>query len=261
MGKLAIDPSGNLYGTTYGPSSLAGCPCGLVFELVKPKAAVAWAERILYRFGATAGDGAYPGPDLLLRGGILYGTTVAGGATGHGTVFQLVRKPGLWTEAILYNFSGNAGSYPEGGLIADSAGNLFGTTNYGDGGVCCSAVYELSPPTVTGDPWLETTIYSFTGGTDGSSPWTGVTRDSTGDLFGTTIRGGKYGNGTVFKLKPPTTSGGAWTLVVLHSFAGLAGGDGDSSYGTLTWLNGALYGTTYSGGSVGSGGTVFSVGP
>ena len=117
-----MDAAGNLYGTTFeGGNNFCngGNGCGVVFELVAPKTVGAkWAERVLYLFNAYTNDGRSPGADLLLRGGVLYGTTWVGGAYEGGTVFQLTRKPGLWTETILYNFTrGSDGFEPRGGLI------------------------------------------------------------------------------------------------------------------------------------------------
>ena len=171
----------------------------MVFELVKPKTSdQAWAERVLYNFGSVANDGTSPSPDLLLRGGMLYGTTHSGGTRGDGTVFQLAPHTGLWTETILHNFTFSEGIGPQGGLIADAAGNLFGTT-YAEGNysACgCGTIYELSPPAVAGGAWREATLYSFTGLSDGARPYGPLWRDSLGDLFGTTTnRGEKQHNG------------------------------------------------------------------
>src|ERR1700733_13909644 len=216
-GKVVMDPEGNLYGTTYAGGSHGA---GTVFELVAPKISGGhWTKRVLHDFGAVANDGANPWAGLLLRGGVLYGTTYRGGTVGQGIVFELVRKPGPWTESILYNFNGSGGGYPLAGLIADSAGNLYGTTGYKGSDPCaCGTVYELSPPSAPGDPWQETTLHSFTGGGDGAFPRAELWRDKSGDLFGTASLGGKGGGsggggGTVFKLDPPLVSGGAWAFV------------------------------------------------
>ena len=242
-----------------------------MFELVKPKiSGQSWNERVLYNFGLVANDGISLSPDLLLRGGMLYGTTEAGGTDNFGTVFQLAPHTGLWTETILHNFTSSEGIVPQGGLIADAAGNLFGTLLAGGNNPTCSCgtVYELSPPAVAGGAWQETTLYVFKGLSDGAKPLGPLWRDSVGDLFGTTnVRGERQQccGGTVFKLKAPTVSGGAWTFVLLHDFAGKATGDGNEPMGGLILQNGLLYGTTQFGG-VGGGagvgvGVVFSVVP
>jgi uncharacterized repeat protein (TIGR03803 family) len=274
QGQLVFDAAGNLYGTTEGGGSK--CDCGTVFELKAPATSGgAWAHIVLYNFGPypSGDDGIQPGPDLIFRDGVIYGVTDSGSGTSqNGIVFQLVRKPGTWTETILHRFTGSEGSSPWGGLVMDSAGNLFGTTVIG-GNTCptrgCGVIYELSPPAVAGASWQETTLYNFTGHADGAYPYDRLWRDSLGDLFGTANQGGaKTCNiegpicGTVFKLKAPAVSGGAWTLQVLHDFGGLPAGDGYYPLGQLTLVNGVFYGTTQSGGNqVSNGGTVFSVVP
>jgi hypothetical protein len=273
-GKLAIDPAGNLYGI--GTSGNASC-CGIAFELIAPKTSGgSWSKRVIYRFGAFPDDGILPGNDLLLRNGVLYGVTQIGkGSASNGTVFQLVRKTGLWKETILHRFTWTDGLDPVGGLIADSAGNLFGAASLGGNGVACpgsqdggcGTIYELSPPAVAGDPWQETTLHAFTNPGDGKNPVATLSRDNLNNLYGTASGGGKNTGtfGTVFKLHPPATSGGTWNFVVLHYFNGVASGDGVDPRGRLLWVNGALYGTTNGGGvkvtPTISGGTVFSVAP
>ena len=141
---------------------------------------------------------------------------------------------------VLHSFSGSDGSGPNGNLLLDGAGNLYGTTttggSFGDG-----TIFKLSP---TGDFAL---LHSFTGGSDGRVPETGLTLDpATGDLYGTTSGGGANGWGGVFKL----TSAGA--LVVLHDFNQAA--DGTSPNATLTRdAQGNFYGTTADDGAHGNG--------
>jgi uncharacterized repeat protein (TIGR03803 family) len=256
IGKLDIDAAGNLYGTAqFGGANVSTCTtCGVVFELVKPKTGQSWNESVLYNFGTVADDGTSPSPDLLLRGGVLYGTTTSGGTGKRGTVFQLTLKAGLWTETILHNFIDSEGIVPLGGLVADASGNLFGTTTAGGNRSTCSCgtVYELSPPAVSGGTWQEKALYAFVGLTDGSRPFGSLWLDSRGNLYGTaTIRGIKHfeGYGTVFKLNAPAVSGGAWTLSVLHDFGGPGAGDGAFPAGGLILLNGSFYGTATSGGT------------
>jgi len=274
-GKLVFDAAGNLYGTTSGGGSK--CDCGTVFELKAPATAGgAWTHIVLYNFGPylSGNDGIYPGPDVIYRNGVIYGITHYGrGTSQNGTVFQLVRKPGTWTENILYRFTGSRGSSPVGGLVLDPAGNLYGTTVDGGNLNClpgCGTIYELSPPAVARGDWQETILYSFLGHGDGAYPSATLWRDSLGDLYGTASSGGikdklnhNSGDGTVFKLKAPASADGAWTLVVLHDFNYPATADSSFPNGALMMLNGVFYGTTIFGGAneFSNYGTVFSVVP
>src|SRR5450432_3855008 len=250
-GKLVFDAAGNLYGTTSSGGSK--CDCGTVFELKAPTSAGgAWTHVVLHNFGPflTGSDGIYPGPDIIYRNGVIYGVTDYGrGTSQNGTVFQLVRKPGTWTENILYRFTVSGGAGPLGGLVLDPAGNLYGTTSGGGSANCapgCGTIYELSPPAVAGGAWQETILYSFLAHGDGAYPFATLWRNSLGDLYGTASRGGIRNNfnpagaGTVFKLKAPASAGGAWTLAVLHDFDYPATGDGSFPTGALTMLNGVF---------------------
>jgi uncharacterized repeat protein (TIGR03803 family) len=194
----------------------------------------------------------------------LYGTTEGGGAPNQGTIFSLTGKPGLWTETILHSFTGDEGEGPRGGLVMDTAGNLYGAaqgtnTSVCDTSITCGAIYELSPPAVAGDPWQETTLFRFSSVSTGADPYATLWRNAEGVLYGTTIYGGNGGRnlGTVFKLVPPASAGGSWTEVILHYFRGVHTGDGSTPTGALIWSNGTFYGTTEGGGS--GNGTVFSL--
>jgi len=126
-GSLIIDKTGNLYGTTINGGGGSECAdgCGTVFE-VAPNG----IETVLYAF--TGANGAFPGCDLLMdKKGNLYGTTSYGGTHGRGTVFKIA--PDL-SETVLHSFKGGrGGAFPESGLIADGAHNLYGTTFAGGG--------------------------------------------------------------------------------------------------------------------------------
>jgi uncharacterized repeat protein (TIGR03803 family) len=140
-------------------------------------------------------DGGLPVAGLIAdSSGNLYGTASEGGASGLGVVFKLT--PG-GTETVLHSFTGGSdGKNPGAGLIADSSGNLYGTTQFG-GASNAGVVFKLSPG------GTETVLYSFTGGSDGSEPFAGLIADSSGNLYGTTGKGGvgaSPGNGVVFKL-------------------------------------------------------------
>jgi len=242
---LVRDTEGNLYGTT----SFGGTyDYGTVFEL-----APSGTETILHSFDKNGTDGVDPTAGLVLdTKGNLYGTTQRGGTGttcsplgGCGTVFELTPSG---TETILHSFdkNGTDGIDPTAGLVLDTKGNLYGTTEYGGTGECsrgCGTVFELTPS------GTETILHSFNSvndGTDGISPLAPLVRDTEGNLYGTTVSGGIYGVGTVFEV---TSSG---TETILHSFAETAT-DGGRPYGGLVMdTQGNLYGTTYNGAKTGS---------
>jgi uncharacterized repeat protein (TIGR03803 family) len=207
-----------------------------------------WTETILYSF--TGGeDGSQPESGVVLdQAGNLYGTTLYGGADARGTVFQLTHSNSGWTETVLHSF-GSDGSGPYGGLIFDSAGNLYGTTQTADMGQGNGTVFMLSP---SGNDWTLTTLYRFPSGF--TYPYARLTMDAAGNLYGTTSYyfafdnyiGGQSGAGSVFKL---AFAHGSWTYVDLYEFTGR--GDGDGPFGGVALdTNGNLYGTTTSGGGV-----------
>lgn len=202
--ELIMDNQGNLYGTAL----LGGAnDVGAVYELSPPVVAGGpWTEKVLFSFSGT--DGSSPFGRLLLdANGTLYGTASGGGAGEAGAVFQLAppAAPGdPWTETVLYGFSGGAdGSSPEGGVVMNNQGRIFGTAEHGgDGGpkISGGVVFALDPPTQPGGTWTETVLYAF-GGPDGFAPASLLTLKN-GRLYGTTTQGGSFGTGTVFVLKP-----------------------------------------------------------
>ena len=252
-----FDAAGNMYGCAVS-GGLPGEPYfntnGIVWKLT-PAAGGTWTETVLYNFGTVAGDGANPSGSLIFdAAGNLYGTAAAGGANGLGIVFELspgASAGGAWTEKVLYSFQGGTtdGASPERvTLVRDEAGNLYGTTKFGGAYGSNSSggtVFELSP--VSGGTWKEKLIHSFGSGTDGAQPVAGVTLDASGNLYGTTLVGGQYAEGTVFEVSP--ASGSTWTEKVLHSFDE-NGVDGKNPYDpVLLDSRGNLYGTTYGGGA------------
>ena len=158
----------------------------------------------------------------------------------------------------IYSFTiGADGGHPRSNLILDKAGNLYGTTAAGgNDGACfrtpgCGVVFQLTPPAGQGAA-TETPLYTFSGGSDGSTPVGGLIMDSAGALYGTASQGGASGYGVVFKLTPPANGTGPWTETILFSFTG--GADGGTPLGSLAAdKNGALYGTTQNGGTAGLG--------
>lgn len=227
----------------------------LVMLTVTASSARAQTESVLYSFCPQSGcaDGREPFAGLVMDAeGSLYGTTYYGGAFEQGAVFKIAAPE---TETVLYSFCSQPGcadgSGPVADVVFDKKGNLYGTTLNG-GANDLGAVFQVAPSGV------ETVLYSFTGGTsDGSSPYAGLLIDKKGNLYGTTVYGGRAGKGTVFMLTPSKKSG--WTETVLYSF-GTQGGDGEYPHTSLIMdKEDNLYGTTYNGGANGVGGTVFKL--
>jgi uncharacterized repeat protein (TIGR03803 family) len=225
-----------LNGVLYGTTNACGANLyGTVFALT-----TAGEERVLYAFTGKNGDGRQPYAGLADIDGVLYGTTQYGGAEGNGTVYAITTSG---SESVLHSFAGgNDGLFPYAGLT-NVGGVLYGTTP--DGG---SHGYGVAYKITTSG--VETVLHGFGGGSDGKYPRGGLT-DVGGVLYGTTDEGGLAGKtGTVFKL---TTSG---MKSAVYRFLG--GTDGAEPFANLTDLDGAVYGTTLSGGAHGDG-TVFSV--
>jgi uncharacterized repeat protein (TIGR03803 family) len=257
-GSLIADAAGSLYGTTSDGGSLT-CKtgCGTAFELTP--VAGGGIQKTLHRFTDDGTDGVNPFAGLVFdTSGNLYGTAESGGANNDGVVFEL--SPGAdgnWTEIVLYSFgNGTDAGGPQTNLIFDTAGNLYGTTEYGgDYGV--GTVFELSPS--AGGVWTESVIHSFNlDGTDGTYPRAPLIVDSARNLYSTTTQGGAYDYGTVFELSP--MEGGTWTETILHSFNN-NGTDGFQPFSSLALdAAGNLYGVTSLGGTYDAG-TVFAVLP
>src|SRR5580658_1732968 len=257
---LTVDKAGNLYGVTNGGGGGAQNDEGVAFELSPPTTAGGkWTETWSHPFGNGL-DGATPYSGLVFdpAGINLYGTTASGGQFSEGTVYELSPLAGGgWGEQVVYSFGTNAGdgATPLAGVVFDGSGNLYGTT-YAGGAYGGGTVFELSPPTTPGE-WTEQVLASLDGTNCCLERSAGVIFDaSLTNLYGATSGGGPSGYGTVFELSPPTTAGGTWTYTQVLSFGARPNGsnDGDDPAASLTLgPNGALFGTTYYGGSVGSG--------
>jgi uncharacterized repeat protein (TIGR03803 family) len=251
---LIFDSAGNLYGTTFSGGAYGD---GTVFELT-PEAG-GWTEKILHNFNQNSSDGYWPYYANLIvdASGNLYGTASSGGPSGGGIAFELTpATSGPWTERVLHAFSttGGDGYYPEAGLIFDSAGNLYGTTNQGGISTYGGTVFELSPK--SGGQWTETMLLDCNI-QDGWGPMAGLIFDSTGNLYTTTqhLGTGAGGGGTVFELSP--NGHGAWTNRALQSFS-INGSGGFYPSGVVLDAAGNLYGTAANGGTY-SGGVVFEL--
>ncbi len=234
---LVFDTAGNLYGTTIGGGVHSH---GTVFELT-----AANAEQVLDSFGVEAdADGSEPDAGLVFdTDGNLYGTTIFGGISGGGTVFEITSAG---TEDVLYSFQAH-GFWPEAVLVMDKKRNLYSST-FAGGASGHGTVFRIDPKN------KEAVLYSFCSQldcTDGTNPTAGLVFDKKGYLYGTTSSGGAYSGGTVFKTK-------GHTEIVLYSFGSRSG---DGSYPAAVLVldkDGNIYGTTKEGGAYG-GGTVFEI--
>jgi uncharacterized repeat protein (TIGR03803 family) len=238
---VTFDQHGNLYGMTPTGGSKG---FGVIYQM-KPGTNGTWKERVIHTFtGGNDGATGSAGRLILDASGNFYGVATAGGANGSGTAFELIPSAGgTWTFKTLYAFKGSPDAgFPYGALAFDAAGNLYGTTYY-DGANDLGSVYKLAKSNGT---WSESVLYSFKGGSDGSSPISNVVVDSAGNLYGTTSEGGAGCScGTVFKL----TAGrnGKWTETVAARFQGAP--DGAFVYnGMVADSAGILYGATVHGG-------------
>jgi len=206
---------------------------------------------VLHTFSGQ-GDGANPYAGITVgASGVLYGTASAGGNHRAGVVFKLMHQGSSWTLSPLYEFTGSSdGAAPYGGVVIGPNGALYGTT-YGGGENYYGIVFELRPPLTVCKAilcyWNETVLYSFTGTPDGANPlYENLAFDQAGDIYGTTLEGGVYGDGTTFELTP---SNGGWTESIFHSFgSGRTDGEYPQS-GVVLDIAGNVYGTTGEGGT------------
>jgi uncharacterized repeat protein (TIGR03803 family) len=234
LGGVIRDSPGNLYGTTLNGGT---SNWGVVYKLDTTN-----TETVMYSFldgvdGANPYSGVAFGPH-----GDLYGTTAYGG-----TAFGVVYKVNADGEVPLFIFGGaTSGIYPYTGLTFDSAGNLYGTT-YSGGPTNSGVVYEVNALGV------QTILCDFSNAPDGNNPRSGLVTDAAGNYYGTTMNGGFFGAGTVYKLDP------AFAETVLYSFTGGADG-GNPAASVILDAAGNLYGTTAYGG-VSNAGTVFKLDP
>ena len=292
---VIFDGVGNLYGTTYygGTNGF-----GVVFEL--SRTGTKWTETVLHSFTGRADGAYPVSGLIMDGAGNLYGTNFEGifelspsgggwtaeviynvsmgyaGVTmdsagnlfgaGYTTVFKLSPNGGGgWSPTVIHTFAGapNDGNAAQGTPTLDAAGNLYGTT-YQGGLKNHGTVYKLSPG-INGK-WTEKILHSFAGSPqDGDQPWGEIAFDTAGDIYGTTLSGGAVGIGTVFELAAPVGARSHYKEKILMSFGAYDGAngyyEGDYPFGGLIQDSaGNLYGTTYTGGSNGTG-VVFQVTP
>lgn len=254
----------------YGVTTEVGHGIGAAYALQQLHAGQ-WKEKVLYRFCKSAfgcDDGDIRSALLLDSAGNLEGTAYSGGDSGGGLAFKLSPSADgrRWTQTILYNFCSQTGctdgAYPNGGLVEDASGNLFGVTELGGNlSQCnsqgCGVLYEITPD------GAESTLYRFCSlenCIDGSNPSGTLFLDAFGNLYGTASTGGKYrndtyGGGAVFRFA-------ALSLTTLRSFCAkpkCPEGE-DPSNGVIMDAAGDLFGTTVFGGSANMG-TVFELDP
>ncbi len=236
--NVIVDAAGNLYGTALKGGSNQ---CGTVFRLTPSHGK--WLRTVLHNFAGPPSDGCGPLSLAMDAKANLYGTTQAGGNASQcfcGTVFELTPSNGVWTETVLYSFTGfpDAES-PSSGVVLDASANLYGETGAG-GSKNGGTIFKLSH---SRNGWKEVLLYTFV--QNQGDPLGGLVFDSSGRLYGATELGpGESGFGTIFRL---THSHSGWTESVLHSFGG-----SDGRYpraGVILDSVGNIYGTTAEGGS------------
>jgi len=267
---VIFDAAGSLYGTTV---LSGGCNpyCGGTVYKLTPSQGDSWSKSTLFTFPGSVNGQVFLSAVVFDSVGSLYGTTYRGGANSAGTVFQLTpNQDGTWTEADIYSFTdGLDGGYPSGGVIFDTAGNLYGEASEGGSFACpmtgCGVIFKLTPDLGN---WTFNVVHTFDGlnGSKGDLPLGGLALDSAGNLYGTTEGGGgsdacgTSGCGTIFELS--SEGGGTLTFKMIGAFNNTDGAAPDS--GVIVDTAGNLYGTTSAGGSsphCESCGVVFTLSP
>lgn len=231
--SLIMGSDGNLYGASNNGNVFT---TGTIFELSKGSGTIS----TLARFGNT--DQVIDGSLIADNSGNLYGTAVGLSLTDDGTLFELAK--GSTTITTLASFHGSNGTTPRGPLVIDNGGNLYGVTT-GDLRSNDGTVFEVQKGSGT-----VTTLAVFDGA-NGNNPRGGLVMDRSGNLYGTTVLGGAYNDGTVFELAK-----GSSTITTLVSFDGANGSEPNGTL--LIGSDGNLYGTTAAGGTSNKG-TIFEV--
>jgi hypothetical protein len=260
-GALAIDSNGVLYGAAR--SGGTGCVklggCGTVFTLTPPKTTgQSWSFSVIYNFaGGKAGQN--PGGVVLDKSGNLYGISEFDGSAQKSLFFKLAPPSGQgqWTETALYRYAaGSSDCYPAGGIALDSKGAIYDALNG-----TCDYAFQLTPSASDPSVWTKTEMHAFSStiSSNGIGVTAPLTVDSSGNLYGTTMRGG-IGAGVAYELEPRAGSTTKWNFKILYTLQGDASGYGPN--GGLTFdSSGAIYGTTQEGGNSENEGVVFRLSP
>ena len=192
---VILDNAGNLYGTTLNGGDFS---YGAAYELTYSPGLLEWTESFVHSFGDN--DFSFPYAGLIFDPlGNLYGAAPTATNDGGGGVFELMPSDGSWTYSPVYQLGGAGTSCgPRASLVMDSEGSLYGTT-YCDGAYGQGSVFKLTH--INGN-WTFTTLYSFTGHSDGEYPLSNVVIDADGNLYGTTQYGGPHGAGVVWEITP-----------------------------------------------------------
>jgi uncharacterized repeat protein (TIGR03803 family) len=249
QGGVIVGKKGELFGTTsVGGAGACYHGCGVAFKMARH--GKTYKESVIYTFGGPlGGDGATPLASLVMDNkGALYGTTEYGGSLGQGTVFQLKPHKGKYKETVLHSFagpSGGDGQNPEGRLILDAHGYLYGTANTGGVGSCdCGMVFKVG---TNGKHY--SIIASFQGGGSGNhTRAAALALGANGILYGTAYQGGEFDSGLLYALAPVRSG---YSETILHNFGGAYDGAGPYA-GVVADGKGHYFGTTV-GGGVGDG--------
>jgi uncharacterized repeat protein (TIGR03803 family) len=257
--SLYEDSTGALYGTTEAGGKSGQ---GVVFKLSPPRpGSTEWKETPIHSFTGGDDGGAPWSPVIADSSGNLYGTATTGGTGVVGVVWKLTppaSADALWTETVVYNFTGNAdGGEPFGRVVFGPNGSLLGTSA-GYGEYNYGTLYALTPPPIPSGAWRFHLLHAFSGGSDGSTPRDGLTASPSGTFYGTTA-GFDNSYGSVFSVAENADGTGV-SYKVLYNFGG-PGFTGNGPWQTVALdAAGNLYGTTLGDGGS-SNGVAFKLAP
>ena len=226
----ALGPDGSLYGTTYDCGSHAQ-GSGAVYQVTPPTApGGSWTESVIHSFSQFGPAGCNPTAGIAVSAAsVLYGSA---SACSIGSIFSLAPPSvpgGAWQMSLLRKF-GTGGT-----LALSPGGDLYGfTENAGT-----ARAFQLTPPALPNANWTEVVLHSFGEGPGGWDIVAGPALDASGNVYGTTTKGGTAHSGVIFQITPPTSPGGTWTENLLYNFATNDGGGA-----VIVSPDGGLYGTS-----------------